>query len=127
MKFETVITDDDEMVIFLHKLSVVESGLCEKPVIAYNGTQAFQYIATHANDSFLILLDLNMPEMDGWQFLDAIQKIKDTRIYVVVVTSSVDARDRKKAYSYPQVIDYVEKPLSIENCLQIKNHVTALS
>ncbi len=126
MRFETIITDDDEMVIFLHKISVVESELSEKPVIAYDGSQAFQYILAHTKDSFLVLLDLNMPEMDGWQFLDAIQKIKNTLIYVVVVTSSVDARDRKKAYTYPQVIDYIEKPLSIESCLRIKKQVEGL-
>src|SRR5687768_11583574 len=121
MKVETLIVDDDEMVIFLHKIAVVESGLTPNPVIAYNGRQALDFINRSENREtvFLVLLDINMPELNGWEFLDAIQSV-DASIYVVMVTSSVDSRDKKKAKSYKQVIEYMEKPLSINACLQIK-------
>jgi CheY-like chemotaxis protein len=125
MNFETLIVDDDEMVVFLHKIAVTESGLTNSPIVAYNGEHALQYIQSHPAVSYLILLDLNMPQMDGWEFLDAVQET-DTPIYVVVVTSSVDLRDRKKAENYARVIDYFEKPLSVENCKQIKHQMTAL-
>lgn len=121
MKVETLIVDDDEMVIFLHKIAVVESGLTANPVIAYNGLQALDFINRSENREtvFLVLLDINMPELNGWEFLEAIQSL-DASIYVVMVTSSVDSRDKKKAKSYKQVIEYMEKPLSINACLQIK-------
>ena|SRR5688572_23119383 len=124
MKFETIIVDDDEMVIFLHKIAVVESGLSMKPAVAFNGSQALDYILKHAETSFLILLDINMPEMDGWEFLDAIQRHK-TALFIVMVTSSVDSRDRHKAMRYSQVIDYIEKPLSSDKCVRIKDKLTA--
>jgi CheY-like chemotaxis protein len=121
MKVETLIVDDDEMVIFLHKIAVVESGLTANPVIAYNGREALDFVNRSENREtvFLVLLDINMPELNGWEFLEAIQSL-DTSIYVVMVTSSVDSRDKKKAKSYKQVIEYMEKPLSINACLQIK-------
>lgn len=121
MKVETLIVDDDEMVIFLHKIAVVESGLTANPVIAYNGRQALDFINRSENREtvFLVLLDINMPELNGWEFLEAIQSL-DASIYVVMVTSSVDSRDKKKAKSYKQVIEYMEKPLSINACLQVK-------
>lgn len=120
MNLKTLIADDDDMVIFLHKIAVVESDLSKKPVIAINGSEALDYILKHPDNTFLVLLDINMPEMDGWEFLDAIQKVS-SRILVVMVTSSVDSRDRKKAKTYPQVIEYIEKPLTIGTCTHIKN------
>ena len=120
MTFETMIVDDDEMVIFLHKIAVVESGLTAKPVVAFNGSQALDHILEHSETSFLILLDINMPEMDGWEFLDAIQN-HSAKLFIVMVTSSVDSRDRNKALRYAQVIDYIEKPLSADKCARIKS------
>lgn len=122
MKLETLIVDDDEMVVFLHKIAVAESGLSTKPFVAFNGSQALNHILNNSKDdlAFLILLDINMPEMDGWEFLEGIQGLQKT-IFVVMVTSSVDSRDRKKSKNFKQVIDYVEKPLSVNSCLHIKN------
>lgn len=62
----------------------------------------------------LILLDLNMPVMDGWEFLDEFKKIKkdlnDPR--VVVLTTSPDPNDEERAKSIEEVLDYCQKPLS---------------
>jgi response regulator of citrate/malate metabolism len=127
MKAETLIVDDDEMVVFLHKIAIVESGLSTSPVVAYNGRQALDFINRPENREklFLVLLDINMPDVDGWDFLDAIQSL-DALIYVVMVTSSVDSRDKKKAQSYKQVIEYLEKPLSVNSCIHVKNLVSHL-
>ena len=126
MILETIIADDDEMVVFLHKIAAAESGLCQQPVIAYNGSQVLDFIQKNPKAPFLILLDINMPVMDGWEFLDAVQQLNMPSVFVVMVTSSVDSRDRKKALKYAQVIDYFEKPLSVDACIQIKNQVAGL-
>jgi CheY-like chemotaxis protein len=123
MKLNTLIVDDDNMVVFLHKLAVVESGLSDAPAIAGNGSQALSYISTNQTPGnyFLVLLDINMPEMDGWGFLDAIQTSDlTTPISVVMVTSSVDTRDRNRASEYAQVIGYIEKPLNSASCEALK-------
>jgi len=123
MKLKTLIVDDDAMVVFLHKLAVVEGGLSNFPAVAGNGSQALAYISENQTSGtyLLILLDINMPEMDGWGFLDALQTLSiQTPISVVMVTSSIDKRDRNRAKEYRQVIDYIEKPLNSATCADLK-------
>ncbi len=63
----------------------------------------------------LILLDLNMPVMDGWDFLDEFGNLPQAvhqRVRIYIVTSSVDLRDQAKATRYPFVSGYVTKPLN---------------
>lgn len=70
----------------------------------------------------LILLDINMPQMDGWQFLDQLillrpNFVNETVIYVV--TSSIALSDREKALSYSQVAGFLSKPVSVEKLKKI--------
>ena len=64
----------------------------------------------------LILLDLNMPIMDGWQFLEAVhQKTLDQYLHIAIITSSIDPADRNRYESFkmasPHRIDYLSKPV----------------
>jgi CheY-like chemotaxis protein len=56
-----------------------------------------------------------MPVMDAWEFLDEFsqldQEVKD-HFLISIITSSIDSSDQKKAYSYPDVKDFITKPLS---------------
>lgn len=61
----------------------------------------------------LIFLDLNMPEISGWDFLDKMQEQK-LDYKVVVLTSSTSQLDREKAETYSNVIAYYEKPFKPE-------------
>jgi CheY-like chemotaxis protein len=68
-----------------------------------------------------IFLDLNMPVMDGWEFLDAYySKIYKSKpeIKIVILSSSVDPADRLKAFQYPFVAEFVAKPMP-ENILAL--------
>ena len=75
-------------------------------------------------DRTLLLLDINMPILDAWGFLDKYssldQKIK-SHFYVVIITSSIDSNDRLRAFSYPDVHDYINKPLSGEHVTDFLN------
>ncbi|GEO04506.1 response regulator [Adhaeribacter aerolatus] len=66
----------------------------------------------------LILLDLNMPLMDGWEFLEALtpleEKLKD-KVQIFILTSSVDPADEKKSQTYSLVSGFIPKPLSAES------------
>jgi CheY-like chemotaxis protein len=65
----------------------------------------------------MILLDLNMPFMDGWEFLTAFEAIRDSlskSIVIYVVSSSIDERDALRARSYGDVQDYLEKPVTTD-------------
>ena len=59
----------------------------------------------------LIFLDLNMPLMDGWQFLEQM-KNDNYKNKVVVLTSSISIVDKQGALSFPNVIDFCEKPVN---------------
>lgn len=72
----------------------------------------------------IILLDINMPQMDGWQFLEGLLELrpsfsKETIIYVV--TSSIAHSDREKANSYTEVSGFLSKPLSVDRLKKIIN------
>ena len=68
----------------------------------------------------LILLDLNMPIMDGWEFLDEFIKIPcKQKITIYIITSSIDRADVEKAKTYSNVSNYILKPVTIEGLKEI--------
>lgn len=123
MNLQTLIIDDDQIVIFLHKKIIQKCELSADSLTFLNGKQCFDYFMRDAkeSDNYVLFLDINMPVMDGWEFLDAIQNtpFRD-KIFVIMTTSSVDSYDRKKAMDYKQIISFLEKPLTIEKATSIK-------
>ena len=68
----------------------------------------------------VILLDINMPLMDGWDFLAALnQKLPEHELSMAILTSSVSDVDRAKASLYPSVVGYLTKPLTLEKICSI--------
>lgn len=113
MSWEVFIIDDDRTICLIHKylLKLVHQ---KEPAIYTNALKALELIANkNEEDKFLIYLDINMPEIDGWDFIKRLENFSNpTRFLVVIVTSSVDELDKKKAKKYELVKGYVEKPLT---------------
>lgn len=123
MSVKTLIVDDDKAVQFFHKLTVTESKLSDDPLIFVDGQKALDYLDLNFKESdyYLVLLDINMPVMDGWEFLKIVsEKPYTDHVFLAMVTSSVDRADKEKATAYTQVIDFVEKPISFEECKRIR-------
>jgi response regulator of citrate/malate metabolism len=118
MNTDVVIIDDDAVVLFLHKILVQRSTLSSALYCFDNGLDAFSHLCNRkSHEHLLVLLDINMPHMSGWDFLDKLSCEECIEnVWVVMVTSSINHTDRKKAEQYPNVIDYLEKPLSKEAC-----------
>jgi len=113
------IIDDDPMFIEGAKTIMDMSGFSNDYVVYYNGDDALKVLTEKINNQEklpdIIFLDLNMPIMDGWQFLSAFSEMALNKcIPIYVVSSSIDKNDISKALSYKCVIDYIEKPISFE-------------
>lgn len=119
--------DDDSLVNFLNQEIIKDSYPDLKVRSFESATDALEDIKENIKTSHfslpqLILLDINMPVMDGWEFLDEFNQLpknltKDCK--VIMHTSSIDPRDIEKAKTYPAVIDYVTKPLNIQTLSKI--------
>lgn len=116
MNRETLIIDDDPIICLLHQ------RLCEANGLPYSKTfcrasDALSYLLKNNSEAknFIILLDINMPGMNGWQFLEALQKEELLAgIYLVLVTSSIDRADLERSRNFPLVNTFISKPLTTE-------------
>ncbi|MFP2995491.1 response regulator [Spongiivirga sp. MCCC 1A20706] len=119
----TCIIDDDNLYLKIVSRIIESKDLCKDIVIFKNGKEAIDHFSTlvdlpeNRRVPDVIFLDLNMPIMDGWEFLDEFLKIDEAvrqRITLYVVSSSIDPRDINRAKSFETVKDYLVKPLSLE-------------
>lgn len=121
--FELLLVDDDHIIQVLQKHLMMESGVHAQPKSCMNGLEAIKQIESNQHDpdyTCLVLLDINMPVMDGWQFLDHLHQLNlEERVFVVVMTSSIANEDRQRALRYPMVVDYMQKPMQREAAQQI--------
>lgn len=116
MKVETLIVDDDPIVCLIHKKLLSASGLAPDARVFKNGLDALNFLRESYTPEiwYVILLDLNMPVMDGYEFLNEIKEVFPTNnIRVQVVSSSVCGEDRNQALAFPHVCGFLEKPLNM--------------
>ena len=123
-----LLVDDDEVTITICRIVLSKAGFAKEIDIAKHGQQALDYLEslskTNSHQPGLILLDLNMPVMDGWDFLDNYMKsyasiFRETKI--VILSSSINPEDFKKADQYPAVINFINKPLTNQRVEELKN------
>ena len=120
------IVDDDQVVILLHKLQVKKQGLFDQTQVFFEAKKALDSIIPLDSEDqrILIFLDINMPEMNGWEFLTHLQKkIKQADIKVVIVTSSLSKSDKENARGFNMVIDFWEKPMVPAQLIKLKEEL----
>ena len=122
-KYKTIcIIDDDAIYAMLTRKKLLNSNFCESVSHFANGELAFQALKKMIENQEelpdIILLDINMPIWDGWDFLDEFSKLSlEKKIILLVASSSNHPHDIEKAKSYPIVCGFVEKPITIEKIL----------
>ncbi len=112
--------DDDPITLMLCKKVITKSNFCNEIITSQNGEEALHYFNTiktlnTKNHPQLIFLDLNMPIMGGWEFLDHFNSAEYSEfnsIKVVILSSTIDPEDLEKANNYPMVIDFLSKPIT---------------
>ena len=121
MKFnEVFVVDDDKIYQFLIKKLLASNNIEVNPFFYENGREALDGIKNKLdngeNPPDLILLDINMPVLDGWQFLEEYKKLKENiknKISIYVITSSDNTVDRSRAKDFDEEItNYVLKPMT---------------
>ncbi|MCP4055515.1 MAG: response regulator [Mesoflavibacter sp.] len=125
----TAIIDDNLVFRKLTKVLLKQSGIKEDNILLFsNGKEMYDYMQQHSNNvnilPNIIFLDLNMPVMDGWDFLNALQDFKRKYQYspkIYVVTSSVDKKDYNSIIKIGNINGYIVKPLNNESLTSIIN------
>ena len=119
--------DDDPITLMLCKKVISKAEFSNEIDTALNGEKALHYLESIIEDKEkdentifpeLIFLDLNMPVMNGWEFLDVFSTDKYSKVFldtkVIVLSSTIDPKDIEKSKSYPMVIDFLSKPITLE-------------
>lgn len=129
MKINTAfIIDDDPIFVFGSKVLLKKHGFASNIVVFQNGKEALETIEKLLDPEGVlpevIFLDLNMPIMDGWEFLEAFGKlsgVEDVRLYIL--SSSIDSRDMERAKHYDSVTDFIPKPLTDGKISELLNSI----
>lgn len=118
------IIDDDPIYIFGTKRMMEIANYCEKFLVFENGKEAINGLASilssNAKLPEVIFLDLNMPVMDGWDFLEEFGKIHAPQnVVIYILTSSIDPADTERAKQYSNVDSYLVKPLTLNKLKEL--------
>ena len=123
--------DDDPIASFIFGLTIKKSGLSKEFVAFNSSVEALEYFETQKSITKdeqsipnLIFLDLEMPEMDGWEFLTAFNSQYSNdfpNVRIIILSSSVNPEDIEKGKSIQSVIDFYQKPLKVDKLMELKN------
>ena len=123
-----LVIDDDEPTNFFTQILLEETGAVEHIVIQQSGQEALDYLQSaheKGNDPStpypdLVFLDINMPAMNGWEFLELFKAAaKPFHPMVIMLTTSLFPKDLEKAIGIPEINGFENKPLSIEKLQRI--------
>lgn len=126
-KIETFcIVDDDDIYQFTTSLLLKKTDLVNKIIVFSNGLKAINFLkdemGNKENIPDVLFLDINMPVMDGWEFLEEYLLIKPMMpktVVIYMVSSSVDEKDVLKAKSISALSGYMVKPISSQNIMEV--------
>lgn len=118
MNTKTLIIDDDEISVMLTEILLEDSPFSKTTLTFSDGVYALEHLkAEYDSDTkYIIILDINMPLMDGWEFLEQIKEFaSQSNTLVFMLSSSTDKLDIEKADNIELVKAYFSKPLTEEH------------
>ena len=107
-----LLVDDDPIFLTLAELAIKKERSNVEIFKAFNGEEAIEFLSKEEVDA--IFLDLNMPVMNGWEFLEVYSEKNQRNNKIFILTSSIDPSDKKRAEENPLVSIMLEKPLNKE-------------
>lgn len=121
-----LLVDDDSATNFINEIVIRETGLVRQIVKASTGMQALEFLKIKINSKHpqpeIILLDINMPAMDGWEFMEAYRVLEEeqkAKIIVVMLTTSLNPDDEERARNIKEINDFRNKPLTAEIFIEL--------
>jgi CheY-like chemotaxis protein len=120
------LVDDDEIFVFLTRKAIEKTNLVDLIKVFGNGLDALNFLKENKNNvdalPEIILLDLSMPIMNGWQFLEEYAKLNPTigkKITIYICSSSISPDDINRAKIISEVTDYIIKPITKEKLIDL--------
>ena len=125
-----LIIDDSESDLLYGRVVVERAGIAQRVSTQESAKEALAFLQQpDGHDVDMIFLDINMPGMDGFQFLEAYEALNTAglvkALVIVMLTSSPDLPDRERAFSFKSVRDYLVKPVSVEETRRLVQRLTA--
>lgn len=125
-----LLVDDDESNNYLHKMVIEKAGIDTFIKEVYNGIEALDFLTSSGKFASqvkypqpgIIFLDINMPIMNGWEFLEQYNKLpkeQQGKIVMAMLTSSLNPDDEAKAHKINMLKGFIHKPLSASKLLNI--------
>lgn len=120
-----LIIDDEEINNFLIGELLSEVKAIENLEFFTNGWEALDYLGTIKNEGDfpdLIFVDINMPQMDGYEFTERFEHLfynRYPKTQIVILSNSIRSSDKEKSLNYKAVCQYINKPLDEEKVVQI--------
>jgi len=114
-----MLIDDDEPTNFYNEHVITQSDICNSVKACQSGAEALEYLSNQDKENHprpdLIFVDINMPAMNGWEFLEHYEKLPTTdksSVIVMMLTTSLNPDDEKKAENYNLISGFKRKPLT---------------
>jgi len=114
-----MLVDDNEIDNIINEKIIEANGFAENILVFQTGQEALDYLAAHQDEADslpeIVFLDINMPIMDGFQFLDDFENFSDTvleKCKIIMLSSSISPKDIDRAASSRYVKKYLNKPLN---------------
>lgn len=116
-----LLVDDDEATNYIHTMIIQQADCAETIKAVQSGYEALEYLVEKVGGEYpqpdFIFLDVNMPGMNGWEFLEEYEKLPDEKkgnIVVVMLTTSLNPDDADKAKKIGTINGFKSKPLTVE-------------
>jgi CheY-like chemotaxis protein len=116
-----LIVDDSESDQMLAELAITAFDNTIQILKAYDGEEALDILSTAKLQPDVIFLDINMPGIDGHEFLELYNQQQDKNHLVIILTSSSHSKDKERCLTYPFVKKYAVKPLNSEILEAVEN------